>query len=250
MWFINADLFIIGSNEPLTIDYSNARATFANPAIGPQLESVGIGDLTELLSCFFMPQEDVESFSEGGSIMVDDRPWAEFVAPRLIYESTVADSLKALQPYYRSPLDWMSFEGVPDAEATDAKAAIMRRHESHKVALEGTIALYGSLIGGQQEDQFMRALDVDPHDYTALSYLKDIAGQRMELFIRWNELANARAYYERVARYLQETADVHLIRSDLLAAEGDPDGAAEDYRAYREAGGREFRDIEESPSGA
>jgi len=243
LWFINADLFITGSNEPLAIDYANAKSTFENPAIGPRLEAVGIGDLTELLSCFFMPQEDVKAFSEGGSIMVDDRPWAEFVAPRLIYESTVADSLKALQPFYESPLVLIRFDGVPDAEAAEAKAALTRRHESHEIALEGTIELYGALIGGQQEDRFMAALDVDPHDYMAISYLKDIALQRMKLFVRWEELDEARAYYERVAPYLQETADIHLVESDLLAAEGDAGGAAEAYRVYRDAGGREFRDL-------
>ena len=246
LWFINADLFIIGSNEPFSIDYANAKATFDNPAIGPRLEAVGIGDLTELLSCFFMAQENVDAFSEGGTVMVDDRPWAEFVAPRLIYESTVADSLKALQPYYQSPLDLMRFEGVPDTEAAEAKAALTRRHESHEIALKGTIELYGALIGGQQEDQFMRALDVDPDDYMAISYLKDIALQRMTLFIRWEELDNARAYCERVAPYLRETADIHLVESDLLAAEGDAGGAAEAYRAYRDAGGREYRDIAKS----
>jgi spermidine synthase len=246
VWFINSDLFIIASNEPLTIEFANARATFDNPAIGPRLQEVGIGDLTELLSCFFMSQEDTDAFSEGGMLMVDDRPWAEFVAPRLIYKSTVADSLKALLPFYESPLELVSFEGIDSATVADATAGLTRRHASHEVALDGIISLYGALIGGEQDDMFLNALKIDPNDYMALSYLKDIARQRMTLFVRWNELEDARAYYERVSPYLHETAEIHLIQSDLLDAEGDPDGATQAYRAYRDAGGREYRAFTEA----
>jgi spermidine synthase len=246
VWFINSDLFIIASNEPLTIEFANARATFENPAIGPRLQEIGIGDLMELLSCFFMSQEDTDAFSEGGMLMVDDRPWAEFVAPRLIYESTVADSLEALLPHYESPLEMLSFEGISESEVAEASSALSRRHASHEIALSGIMSLYGAAIGGDQDEIFMNALDVDPNDSTALSYLKDIARQRMTLFVRWNELEDARAYYERVSPYLQGTAEIHLIQSDLLNAEGDPDGAARAYRAYRDAGGREYRAFAEA----
>ncbi len=248
MWFINSDLFVVGSNEPFVIDYAHAKATFDNPLIGPRLESVGLGDVTELLCCFFMDQKSMEAFSQGGTIMVDDRPWAEFVAPRLIYESTVADSLKALLPYYQSPLDKISFEGVSGDEAALARSALTRRHESHQVALEGVIALYGAIIGDNQEDRFLKALDIDPHDYMALSYLKDIAVQRISLFIRWNELDNAQQYYEKVAPYLKGTEELPLIQSDLRAAEGDTKAAAEAYERYRSAGGKEYRDFAQPAS--
>ncbi len=241
VWFINSDLFVIASNEPLSIDYANAKSTFEDPAVGPRLQDVGIGDLTELLCCFFMTQDGMDNFAEGGRIMVDDRPWAEFIAPRLIYESTVADSLMALRPYYESPLAMMSFDGVDSSAIEVATAQLKQRHASHSVALEGVISLYGSMVGGNTDDIFMRALDIDPHDYMALSYLKDIADQRMTLFVRWDQLADARAYYERVAPYLEDTAEIHLIRSDLLAAEGDTEAAAQAYAAYRTAGGGEHR---------
>lgn len=241
VWFINSDLFVIASNEPLQINYVNAKKTFENPAIGPRLQAVGIGDLTELLCCFFMPQEGMDAFAEGGRVMVDDRPWAEFVAPRLIYESTVAESLRALQPQYESPLTMLSFEGVDPASTADARAALERRHASHEVALEGVIALYGAMVGGDQDDMFMRALDIDPNDGMALSYLQDIAVQRIKLFVRWQEQEDARTYYERVAPYLKDTAEIHLIESDLLAAEDRTEAAAEAYRAYRAAGGSDYR---------
>ncbi|MCL4691792.1 MAG: fused MFS/spermidine synthase [Candidatus Hydrogenedentes bacterium] len=241
VWFINSDLFVIASNEPLRIDYANAKATFEDPAVGSRLQDVGIGDLAELLCCFFMTQDGMDNFAEGGGIMVDDRPWAEFIAPRLIYESTVADSLMALRPHYESPLAMMSFDGVDSAAIEVATAQLGQRHASHSVALEGVISLYASMVGGNTDDTFMRALDIDPHDYMALSYLKDIAGQRMTLFVRWDELADARAYYDRVAPYLEGTAEIHLIRSDLLVAEGDTEAAAQAYAAYRTAGGGEHR---------
>ena len=241
MWFINADLFLVGSNQPLTVDYANAMKTYANPEIGPRLQAAGMGDLTELLSCFFMGKESMTAFSEGGNLMVDDRPWAEFVAPKLMFDSTVDISLETLKPFYASPLDMLAFTGIPEAEAEAARTALALRHEAHKVTLEGEMLLYRGLVGESQEDKFMAALDVDPHDYTALFYLEDIAVQRMGLFIRWQELDNARAYLTKMQPYLGEEAAYALMEADILFAEEKREEAAQAYRRYLDRGGAEAR---------
>ncbi|MCC6490922.1 MAG: hypothetical protein IT364_25770, partial [Candidatus Hydrogenedentes bacterium] len=241
MWFINADLFLVGSNQTLRIDYANAAKTYGNPEIGPRLQAAGIGDLTELLSCFFMGKESMTAFSEGGSLMVDDRPWAEFVAPKLMFDSTVDRSLETLKPFYASPLEMLIFAGIDKTEEEAARAALALRHEAHKVTLDGEVLLYRGMIGGSQEETFMAALDIDPRDYTARFYLKDIAVQRMGLFIRWNELDNARAFLAKVQPYLGDDLAYALMEGDVLFAEEKHEEAARAYRRYLDLGGTEAR---------
>ena len=89
IWFVNADLFITGSNAPLVVDYAVARERIAQEPLHAALEEVGLDEASELLACFFMGKDTVERYVQGGEVMSDDRPWAEFVAPKLMYERNV-----------------------------------------------------------------------------------------------------------------------------------------------------------------
>lgn len=214
-WFLNADLFLIGSNEPLRVDLRRAVDRLHKPELWEGLQAAGLGDLPEILSCYFMDKAGVAQFSEGGSSMGDDRPWAEFVAPKLMFEQTVDASLNALRPFYVPEMPILNTDGLDAVTAEGLRSAIVRRRQARVYDLAGAEKMYGGMIGGDQEEQFIKALETDPGDLTAQYYLVDMASQRTSLFIRWEEYANGEAYLERLRRVLPDNPDLAELQKTL-----------------------------------
>lgn len=180
-WFINADLFLIGSNEPLWLDPAAAEKRLGNPELRGALEAAGFHDLEELYACFIMDDAALRAFAEGGTPMTDDRPWAEFIAPKLVYERTVQQSLELLQRHAASPLPLL----VPGTDPALA-ARIERRHRARLHDFEGLIVYYGDpVIGSEAFDAFDRSLDIDPAHFNSRYYMKQIALQQSERYIAW-----------------------------------------------------------------
>lgn len=238
-WFVNADLFLIGSNEPLAMDYATLERRLAQPRVRAALEAVGFHDLPELICCYFMGRDALLRFTEGGSHMSDDRPWAEFIAPKLVYENTVDQSLRELAPHLESPLDRLRFDGLPPDTAERLRAAVERRHEARRIGLQGLEKYYGAMMGGDAEQDFMRALDVDPDDYNAKYYLREIVGQRAALYARWEEHERGVELLTQVLEYLPEDADLVLALSEFYRGLEQPEQAEAMRRRYIELGGQD-----------
>ena len=246
-WFINADLFLIGSNEALVLDYGAAQERLRTEPLRSGLEAVGLGDLTELFACFFMGPEKMRTYAEGGDAMRDDRPWAEFLAPKLIYERNVQDTLKELQPFYESPVPYVAFDAIPEAEILPARAALETRVKAREVDLRGLIAYYGGMmIDDTAQEQFAEALTIDPSDLTARYYLTEIAIARSKGYERWEEYPKAVDILGRAIRLAPMQTVLHLRLGDVLFEAGMPDKAAASYRSYLALGGTEERAKERS----
>jgi spermidine synthase len=240
-WFVNADMFLIGSNAPLMIDAKRLASHLEKPELRRALEAAGFHDIPEIIACFLMDKDGMDAWCADGVIMTDDRPWAEFEAPRLVYERTVPDSLATLMPHLSSPTGMMIRAGL-DGDLIKATA---RRHEARKNDLAALQAYYGGMvIDPGVAEGFRESLRIDPEGYNAKYYLRQIMAAQFELKMRWGE-------YDRLIRELEKTLAVMpgdtglLLRlCDAAAAQGDRDRAREWYKAYRQAGGAESRELE------
>ncbi|MBX7258565.1 MAG: fused MFS/spermidine synthase [Candidatus Hydrogenedentes bacterium] len=217
-WFLNADLFLIGSNQPLNVDLGRAQERLHTPKLWDGLTAAGLGDIPEILSCYFMDKSGVAKFSEGGIAMSDDRPWAEFVAPKLMFEQTVDASLKSLRPLYLPEMPSLSTAGLDPAKADELRNAVLRRRQARVHDLAGVELMYGGMIGGKQEEEFIKALTIDPGDLTAQYYLGDMASQRVDLFIRWEEFENAEAYLQQLLQVMPGDPDLLELQTTLQDA--------------------------------
>lgn len=241
-WFINADLFLIGSNEPLILDYGAARERLCTEPLWSGLESAGLGDITELFACFFMGPDNLKAYAQDGVPMRDDRPWAEFIAPKLMYERNVQDTLKELKPYYESPIPYMAFDTIPEDEILPARAALETRVEARKIDLEGLIAYYGGMmIDDTAQNRFADALRLDSNDLTARYYLTEIAIARSKGYERWDETAKAVDILGQAIRLAPMQTSLHLRLGDVLYNAGMHDKAAASYQSYLRLGGTEPR---------
>jgi hypothetical protein len=222
VWFVNSDLFVVGSNQPLRVDYARVRQRLAAEQLSNALHAVGLDDPAELLSCYFMGKEALATFAGPGEVMTDDRPWAEFIAPKLIYEQTVEKSLAGLRPLYSPSLDILDTDGLPASEAATVRATLDRRRQARMHDLEGIQSFYGGMIGGDQEQYFLAALATDPDDVTAQSYLGDMATQRVHLFIRWKEFDQAETYLAKILAAMPDAPNLLALRDELVNAKAEP----------------------------
>ncbi len=233
-WFLNADLFLVGSNQPIAIDYAGAQQRLIEPAIANALAEVGIEDFDEVLSMFFMSKEAMETYAADGAAMSDDRPWAEFIAPKLVYERNVDQALRELLPYQESPAVLLDLSGVPPDDRQRVLTRIDRRFRARVVTLQGVVEYYGGVIGEGPEEFFKKALAVDPHDYTARFYLKEVMKARTELAIQWNTPEEAETALVDALKYAPDEPFLHKLLADVYTAQDRLDLAQEQRNKAQE----------------
>lgn len=238
-WFVNADLFMVGSNQPLQIDYARANERLADPRISAALEQVGFTDLAEVFSSFFMGKQNIDKFAKGAPVMTDDRPWAEFVAPKLVYERTVDKSLEMLTPLLESPSTILRRDSLPTTQSTEFVQALDRRFEARKKTLEGLALYYGGSFGSEPEVSFKAALDIDPNDQSARYYLKEITVARTKTYLGWDEPDKAiKVLYDGI-RYIPKEPWFYLQMANILYDRKEFDNARMAYMSYAALGGKD-----------
>ncbi|HIJ73160.1 MAG TPA: fused MFS/spermidine synthase [Candidatus Hydrogenedentes bacterium] len=240
VWFVNADMFLVGSNRPLAIDYEGIERRISAPEIRAALADVGFHDVPELLTRFFMAKANVDRYAATGTIMTDDRPWAEFVAPKLVYERYVAKALLELLEFYESPAVLVAAMTSQEREAS-IREALDRRYRAHRYGLEGMIELRSRGPIGSPEDDFRKALAVDPNCRYARDELRDLAKLRVDQWLDWGEPEEAIGYLPDIIDLMPEEPLLYLLLGDAYYAAGELDKAADNYTRYIEQGGTETR---------
>lgn len=237
VWFINADMFFIGSKTPQTVRYSAVEKVLSEtPALKEGLDNVYLRDVTELMATFFMTKENLEAFTEDAEVMTDDQPWAEFLAPKMIYSRNTKDLFVALEEYRQSPLEIVHTEDEPERAAVEE--SIRLRHAAHMQDLQGLKVYYGDLIMATPEAEFRKSLEIDPNDYNAQYYISEVLVNKGKIFLRWgdkmDEVFELLLEARDVAPYRQ---DVHKVLGDAYFEVGDFESAKLSYREHIRLGG-------------
>ena len=232
-WFINSDIFLIGSDQPLRIDYARAEARIAaNNPLRDGLGDVYLGDTVELIASFLMGKDNLARYAGDAPRMDDDRPWAEFLAPKLARENDVIGSLVAIEPYLESPVAYLA-AGIP-AETTQA---IERRHLAHKNDFRALQGYYNAVIGSTPEVGFRDSLAIDPDDLNAQYYLSEILLRQGVRLTHWAEYENAIAALFEALAVAPDRADIILAMGDAYHEWEKPQDAAKCYADYIAMGG-------------
>jgi spermidine synthase len=236
VWFINADMFFIGSRTPQSVHYSALQKSIdSNPVLKEGLENVYLRDTTELLATFFMTRENIESFTQEAKPMTDDLPWAEFLAPKMIYSRNVQNVLIALEEYRQSPLDIVSDVDEPDWNAIESR--IQLRHQAHMQDYQGLKEYYGGMMMASPENQFRKSLEIDPNDYNAQYYISEILLNKGRIFLDWEETDKALQMLLEAREHAPYRSDVHKTLGDAYTAVGNPESARVSYLEHLRLGG-------------
>lgn len=239
-WFVNSDLFLIGSNEELRLDFAAGRERLARPRLQEAIAAVGFKDAEEVYASFLMTDASLRDWAHNGERLNDDLPWAEFNAPKLIYSGKVPDAVATLEPHVISPAGLFREGTITEAEL----AAVERRHLAHRndfTALKGYYKNFA--IDPTAAREFMRSLAIDPNDYNAQGYVKLLLEKQGSAFLKWEEFDKLEAILAEVVVYLPDDLDVQLLLGDLYHAKGDAARAKAEYKRYVELGGTEPRAV-------
>ena len=236
-WFINADIFLIGSKTPQTVSYSGLEQALAQtPLLKEGLEQVYLRDVPELLATFFMNKEQIEAFAGEAQVMSDDLPWAEFLAPKMIADSNVPRLLRALEKYRRSPLTLLEEESSDDWPAK--KTAVTLRHKAHLQDFAGLKMYYGGMNISSPEAAFRDSLKIDPLDSNAIYYLSEILIQKSRIFLDMEEKKDEVLPLLMEARSIAPfRPDLHKLIGDVYHEKNDLDNARISYLEYIRLGG-------------
>lgn len=232
-WFINADLFVVGSDSPLTIDISSAMKRMNEPKIAEGMRDVGLVDTVDMVASFFMSREQIATFANDAPIMSDDRPWVEFLVPRILHKETVGKSLAALIPHFESPLAYATAAADTSTDA-ELRERLDRRFRARAITLKGIQAIYAAGPMANPEQFLEQALDIDPTETLARAYYGEIAPQRVAILLRQSEFAKAQEYLDRFERYVPESVEVWKLREKLYTAWEQPEKAAAARKKYDE----------------
>jgi hypothetical protein len=116
----DADLVILGSDAPLTLDLDAVDAVItSNPAVAADLRLIGVWNAFDLLTFFQMERETLDAFTFGARHNTDDNMLIEFTAPRRLYDDTSSANYRVLLNEARPALgalatldDFKSFAGA------------------------------------------------------------------------------------------------------------------------------------------
>jgi tetratricopeptide (TPR) repeat protein len=168
---LGADLLLVGSREPQSLDWPRLERAFGNPRIGDDLRATRVlGDPTALAAAWAMGREEMArwaadrtAFPSGTPLNTDDYPYVELVAPRRNV-SRPADAARAAAAQYEA-LAAASGDvtrvivGEPSLRAGGAFAAVFLDRLAERYARAGqtdrAVATFGA------------ALARDPRDATA-----------------------------------------------------------------------------------
>ncbi len=200
--FVNADLFLVGSNTPLLLDPVGLTEKLEqNSILKKAMIQSGFKDVSEILSCFVMNREGLKQFSIQGKNISDTFPWVEFEAPQYVYNrKSVPISLQEMKRCFTIIDENVITQNCPE----EIKQSIIRRQFSHQKDIDGLILYYdGLLIGEDVRRSFIHSLDIDNNNIQAQYYLRTISKTQIEQYLRWKETEKAKAIFTEVAPYLK-----------------------------------------------
>ncbi|MFH1464099.1 MAG: fused MFS/spermidine synthase [Pseudomonadota bacterium] len=105
----DADLVILGSDQPLLLDLPGLqRVIAANPEVAQDLDTIEVHNAYDLLTFFQMERGTLDEFTLGARENTDDNMLIEFAAPRRLYDDTSSINYRILLNEARPALSALS----------------------------------------------------------------------------------------------------------------------------------------------
>ena len=171
------DIYLVGTQQPLKIDFARLVEQMGRPEIRDDLGRVGLSDPLRLLSYFVMDESSVAAFSAGAVLHTDDRPILEFSAPKSLFANTVSANLELLENY-RSSIEPLieNIAGTPSDQL-----AVLDNLQTYVEARAHVIQGQSFLnlgISSAAIEEFETAFELDPLNASALLFLANLGDQQ------------------------------------------------------------------------
>ncbi len=126
-WYVRGHGLLVGSNEPIRIDFARMATSLDHPALRRDFGSIGMSSPYDLLAHLLMDQTHIARYlaSEGqlgDEINTDDNAYLEYATPHEFLEQT-SSILEALVPFAGWDRSILQNASPADIEAIDAASA-------------------------------------------------------------------------------------------------------------------------------
>ncbi len=172
IWIANADIFLIGSEEKLVIDFERIVERLELPNIKRLLTDTDMENPYEFLSTFMMNEDIVREYTKGFEPISDDLPVVEFTSARSFNVNTVTYNIDKLLRYREPVSRYLKF--APDRENSSAIVQwLNNKYTASHYNLVGRAYLSDANIKKAAEN-FYKALEYDSTDRNSIHYLENI----------------------------------------------------------------------------
>ncbi|MDY7001290.1 MAG: fused MFS/spermidine synthase [Thermodesulfobacteriota bacterium] len=114
VWLANTDVLVIGSHDPLSMDYAELEKRMSLPKVESRFQSIGMDSTGDFLSFFYLDENAVKEFIAGVQDFNSDRhPVLEFQAPKFLSKKAKPDIFfNLLELSYTSRLPLTNCENI------------------------------------------------------------------------------------------------------------------------------------------
>ena len=173
LWRSNNYSIMVGTMQPLAIDWERLNEKMAPPRVHHSLEGIDLGNAFALLNSLVMDEVALRRYVGEGPLNTDDHPHISFVSPKG-YSSGSWEVLEHLAPHRTSALSLLTAPSTTVQE----KMGVYFRASEH--------ALEGDIMRLQNRDRaaaraYQRALQANPADRPSAYFLELLAEQLLRI---------------------------------------------------------------------
>ncbi len=248
------DIMLIGTQEPLALDFKKISAAFSRGQTARDLGVHGIKTPEAFMANYWLGENEIRRLAKGAVLNTDNHPRLEFSAPRHLYESTLVPNFQLLNSVRANGLPHIQNLQPPAGNNAgflrelgagykakrfmrEAHSALARAHEidplSRQTLLADAIFYFENEKLSEAEALFKKVLASQPEFAQAHDYLGLIAEKR-------SDASAARAQLEQAVQLEPENAAYLKDLFHLYHVAGDYDRALRVYQAILKMGEEEF----------
>ncbi|MBI2861572.1 MAG: fused MFS/spermidine synthase [Chloroflexi bacterium] len=213
MWsdFFGSDVLLIGSEQPIQLDYGRLLELMAQPQIKADMARTYFDDPLTLLSYFVMDEAGMERFARDAPLHTDDHPRLEFSSPHHLYEETTSANVRAFMQYQSDVIPILTdlpLDGQSEPEVRDnLRRQLQPYAESRRLGLQGEIQAWQRNLMGAS-DLLEESLRAQPQNRRAALFLGEVQ------YVLAKNYFDLGLYEMAIPRYQRAVE----LRPDLLAA--------------------------------
>jgi len=171
VWLANTDIFMIGSNEELRLDYDRLVKKLNMPNIKRLLSEIDLEDPAEFLATFIMNEQRTRQYAGDGPLMTDDMPVVEFTGPRSLHVNTISPNIAEFVRYREPVIPYLRLHEGVDQEALGSE--LTKKYLAGRLNLIGR-AYFAAANFSKAAAYFRKALEVDPTDRNSIHYKRKL----------------------------------------------------------------------------
>ncbi len=171
IWLANTDIFMLGSDRELTIDYGALIEKLNRPNIKRLLSDIDLEDPAEFLTTFIMNEKRVRQYAGDGPLMTDNMPVVEFTGPKSLHINTISPNIAEFVRLREPVMPYLRLPDGTDTRALNEK--LTKKYLAGRLNLIGR-AYFAATNFNRAAAYFQKALEVDPTDRNSIHYRRKL----------------------------------------------------------------------------